>query len=354
MQRMPNATPVHPEVRPDPGLEHAVTIDDVVDAAATLRGHAHRTPVHTASSLDALTGASVFLKCESFQRVGAFKFRGAFNAISKLPAESRGVLAYSSGNHAQGIALASAMLAKRAVIVMPGNAPTVKITATREYLRRGGIAGSEVVTYDPAETIREELGAQLAERHGLTVVPPYDHPHVIAGQGTAALELFEDFGRLDLLFVCCGGGGLLSGCAVVARDRSPGCAVIGVEPELGDDVTRSFETGVLHEVRNPATIADGARTPFPGRYTLPLIRGHVDSMMTVSDDELRRIMRFCFERMKLVIEPSGALGLAGLVRLARTEPGRICGKRVGVIISGGNVDPSRFSSILADGGAREE
>ncbi|MEO1534262.1 MAG: threo-3-hydroxy-L-aspartate ammonia-lyase [Planctomycetota bacterium] len=336
-------TPVPTE--PDFSLVGAVTFDDVVAAAETIRAHAIRTPVMTSRTLDERVGATVQLKCESFQRVGAFKFRGACNAISRLDDDAAGVLAYSSGNHAQGVALASALLRKRAVIVMPENAPAVKLAATRGYLEQGGIEGSRVVTYDPQTTVREELGAEIAEREGLTVIPPYDHPHVIAGQGTAAMELIEDHGPLDALFVCVGGGGLLSGSAIAVKAMNPACRVIGVEPELADDAARSFRDRTLHTVRNPPTIADGARTPQMGRYTFPLVLTHVDDIITVSDDELRHEMRFCFERMKLVVEPSGVLGLAGLLR----ERSSFEGRRVGVIISGGNVDPASFSSIVADG-----
>ncbi|MGP1272231.1 MAG: threo-3-hydroxy-L-aspartate ammonia-lyase [Phycisphaerales bacterium] len=331
-------------------MTDCVTIEDVHAAAERISGSAVRTPVMTSRSLDAMVGATVLLKCESFQRVGAFKFRGAYNALSRLAASGRGALAYSSGNHAQGVALASAMLGVRAVIVMPANAPAVKVAATRGYLACGGVEGSEVVTYDPSTTVREELGAEIAERLRLTIVPPYDHPHIIAGQGTAALELFEDAGSLDDFFVCCGGGGLLSGCAVVAKAVAPACRVVGVEPSLGDDVTQSFRTGRLHEVRNPDTIADGARTPRPGRHTFALVHTHVDEMMTVEDDELRRMMRFAFERMKLVVEPSGVLGLAGLVRRSQEQPESVRGRRIGVLISGGNVDPAVFSALI-DGGA---
>lgn len=318
---------------------------DIRAAAETIAPHAVRTPVMTSRALDERLGATVLLKCESFQRVGAFKFRGACNAISRLPSDAAGVLAYSSGNHAQGVALASSMLGVRAVIVMPENAPAVKLAATRGYLERGGIEGSRVVTYDPRSTVREQLGAEIAERERLVIVPPYDHPHVIAGQGTAALELIEDHGPLDALFVCVGGGGLLSGSAIAARSMTPACKVIGVEPELGDDAARSFRDRTLHTVNNPPTIADGARTPHLGRYTFPLALTHVDDIMTVSDDELRAEMRFCFERMKLVVEPSGVLGLAGAIK----RRAALRGQRVGVIVSGGNVDAEAFSAIIAGG-----
>ncbi len=329
-------------IEPDFDLVGAVTLDDIVSASETIRPHAMVTPVVTSRTLDERTGASVFLKCESFQRVGAFKFRGACNAISRLDPNTAGVLAYSSGNHAQGVALASALLGVRAVIVMPENAPAVKLEATRRYLERGGVPGSEVVIYDPQTTVREELGAELAEREGLTIVPPYDHPDVIAGQGTVALELLDEVGPLDTLLVCCGGGGVLSGCAIAAKALHTACRVIGVEPALADDATRSFRTRTLHTVRNPPTIADGARTPSLGRYTFPLVLTHVDDILTVTEDQIRGAMRLAFERLKLVVEPAGALALAGLLCAGEAFKGQ----RVGVIITGGNVDPAEFSSIV--------
>ncbi|MFG0291936.1 MAG: threo-3-hydroxy-L-aspartate ammonia-lyase [Phycisphaerales bacterium JB050] len=326
---------------PTTDAQSSVTFSDVIQAATHLQGHAHRTPVQTSQTLDACLGASAWCKCENFQRVGAFKFRGAFNAISCLSAEEkqRGVLTYSSGNHAQGIALAGNLLGVPTTIIMPTDAPPVKIEATRGYLGPGG----EVVLYDRKETTREELGDRLSSERGLTVIPPYDHPRVIAGQGTVAKELVEAIIETtgappDLVFVCCGGGGLLSGCAIATKALAPNCTVIGVEPELADDATRSFKTGTLHTVHNPPTIADGARTPSLGSYTFPLVREHVDDMMTVSEAEIAQATLFAIERMKLVIEPSGALAMAGAIKLARTEPERISGKRVGIVISGGNID----------------
>lgn len=327
-----------------------VGIADVRAAAARLEGVARRTPVLTCAALDELVGVRVLLKCEAFQRIGAFKFRGAYNALASLDAEqrSRGVLAYSSGNHAQGIALAGRLLGVRTVIVMPSDAPKVKLEATRGYLGASG----EVVVYERERITREALGAELAEREGLTIVPPYDHPAVITGQGTVAMELFEQAlemgeGPLDELYVCAGGCGLLSGCAIAAKDAAPDCRVIGVEPEAGADAKWSFDTGRLHTVANPATIADGARTPYLGRWTFPLIRRHVDAMETVCDAELIAMMRFCFERLKVVIEPSGVLGLAGLVRASRE--GRLGGVgTVGVVISGGNVDADRFAKLMSE------
>ncbi len=324
-----------------------MTIDDVRAAAARLRAVANHTPVMTSRTLDARTAAHAFCKCESFQRIGAFKFRGAYNALALLnerdpEAARRGVLTYSSGNHAQAIALASSLLGLSATIVMPTDAPRAKLEATRAYLGASG----EVVEYDRAKVTREELGAQIAQQRGLTIIPPYDHPDVIAGQGTVALEIFDDAGPLDWLFVCCGGGGLLSGCAIVARALGE-CRVVGVEPEAGDDACRSFETRTLQTVRDPATVADGARTPSLGRWTFPLVLANADEMMSVNDGELCSAMRFAYERMKIAIEPTGALALAGLLRVARERPVAIHAQRVGVVISGGNVDLDRLPGYWA-------
>jgi threonine dehydratase len=305
------------------------TYADVVDASRRLEGMAHRTPVHTSRTLDERLLARVFLKCESLQRAGAFKFRGAYNAISRLTEaeRKRGVLTYSSGNHAQAIALAGRLLGAPVTVVMPKDAPAAKRRATEGY-------GARIVPYDPATEDRQEVARRLARDGDPVVIPPFDHRHVIAGQGTAAKELIEEVGELDLLLVPCGGGGLLSGSALSARALSPGARVVGVEPEAGDDATRSFRTGVLQTVKNPRTIADGARTPSLGELTFPLVRGNVDDMVTASDDDLVETMRFVWERMKLVVEPTGVLGLAAAYR------GRIAvrGRRVGVIVSGGNVD----------------
>lgn len=313
-----------------------VTFADIEAASFRLHGVAHRTPVMTSRTLNQRVGAQVFLKCENFQRVGAFKFRGAYNAISLLSdaGKARGVLTYSSGNHAQGIALASQLLGVQATIVMPENAPATKRAATEGY-------GAHVVEYDPAAADRKTLAEALADEHGYVVIPPYDHPHIIAGQGTAALELFDTAGDLDMLLVPCGGGGLLSGSAISARALAPGCRVIGIEPEVADDATRSFRTGVLHTVHNPPTIADGTRTPFLGEITFPLVRQHVDDMQTVSEDAIKEAVRFLFYRMKLVIEPSGALGVAALLSGAVAAQGR-----VGVIISGGNIDGPTMAALL--------
>ena len=306
-----------------------VGYDDVARAAERIAGHAHRTPVLTSRTVNDRTGASMFFKCENLQRMGAFKFRGAFNALSQLTPEARarGVLAYSSGNHAQAVALAGRLLGVRATIVMPQDAPEVKLEATRGY-------GAEVITYDPATAVRETFAANLAAERGLAMIPPYDHPHVAAGQGTCAKELLEETGALDFLLAPCGGGGLLSGCAVAASGLAPQCRVIGVEPEAGDDATRTFRTGTLQSVRNPDTIADGARTPSLGRVTLPLVMRYVSDMLTVNDAELLQTMFFLWERMKIVVEPTGALAAAAV--LERKIDAK--GARVGVILSGGNVD----------------
>ena len=306
-----------------------ITYEDVAAAAQRLRGHVHNTPVATSRTLDVDLGARFFLKCENLQRMGAFKFRGAYNAVSKLGPEerARGVLAYSSGNHAQAVALACRLLGTQATVVMPVDAPAAKRAATQGY-------GARVVAYDPAGERREAVAERLRAESGAVLIPPFDHADVIAGQGTAAAELIADIGELDVLLVPCGGGGLLSGSALAARRLSPGCRVIGVEPEAGDDATRSFHTGVLQTVDNPRTIADGARTPSLGRLTFPLVRANVDDMVTASDAELIEAMRFVWERMKLVVEPTGVLGLAA-ARAGRID---VRDKRVGVILSGGNVD----------------
>jgi len=301
----------------------------LIAARERLRGVAHRTPVVTSRTLDERVGARVFLKCENLQRMGAFKFRGAWNTIAQLPEASRkqGVVAYSSGNHAQAVALAARLLKIPAVIVMPSGAPQAKLDATREY-------GAEVVFHDRMAETREGLAARLARERGLTLIPPFDHPEIVAGQGTAALELFEDAGPLDVLLVPVGGGGLISGCALAAREDGRGCRVVGVEPAAGDDAGRSFRSGVLTKIDPPRTIADGARTPSLSPLTFALIRRYVDEMTSVTDGALIEAMRFTWERMKLVVEPTGVLGLAALL----TGTVRAPGKRVGVILSGGNVD----------------
>jgi threonine dehydratase len=315
----------------------AVRYADVAAAAERLAGQAHRTPALTSRTVDERTGARVFFKCENLQRIGAFKFRGAYNAMSRLAPEerARGVLAYSSGNHAQAVALAGRILGIRVVIVMPADAPSVKIEATRGY-------GAEIVLYDKHREVREEVAERTARERGLAMIPPFDHPHVIAGQGTAAKELIEDAGPLDYLFVPVSGGGLISGCAVAAAALSPGCKVIGVEPEAGDDATRSFKTKMLQTCLNPDTIADGARTHALGSLTFPLVLRYVNDMVTVSDAELVRAMLYLWERMKIIVEPTGALGAAGLFE--RGLP--VAGKRVGVILSGGNVDLKLIARYL--------
>ncbi len=315
-----------------------VGLADIEAAARRLHGQAHLTPVLTSATVDRKTGGSVFFKCENFQRAGAFKFRGAFNALSKLSADERrqGVLTFSSGNHAQAIALSGRLLSIPTVVVMPSDAPEVKVRATREY-------GAEVVMYDKQETTREVLGQKISSERGLVTIPPYDHADVIAGQGTVALELLRETGPLDYFFVCVGGGGLISGCGAAAAALSPNCKVIGVEPEAGDDATRSFKSKTLQTVTNPETIADGARTPSLGKLTFAMVLAHVHDMMTVTDPELATTMFYLWERLKIVVEPTGALAataaLSGRVDLR--------GKKVGVVISGGNVDMAAIPKLLS-------
>jgi threonine dehydratase len=312
---------------------------DVEAAAQRLEGVAHRTPVATSAQFDALTGAQAFFKCENLQRMGAFKFRGAYNALSQLDAaqRARGVVAFSSGNHAQAVALAGRLLGVPAVIVMPSDAPAVKVAATRGY-------GAEVQLYDRAAgQSREEVAQRIARERGSAVIAPFDHPHVVAGAGTAAKELLEDIGPLDLLLVPCGGAGLLSGSAIAATHLSPGVRVIGVEPEAGDDVARSFRARSIQRIPVPQTIADGARTQAPGEITLPLVLEHVSDVATVSDAQIVEAMRFLWERMKLVVEPTGALAAAAA--LARRVEVR--GRRVGIILSGGNVDLKAVGTLFA-------
>ncbi len=303
--------------------------NDVADAAGRLLGVAHRTPAMSSRSLDERLGGSIVLKCENLQRVGAFKFRGAYNAISRIPAADRprGVLAFSSGNHAQAVALACRLLGLPATIVMPNNAPRVKREATASY-------GATIVEYDPGVERREDVAREIQKRGNPALIPPFDHPHIVAGQGTAAMELFEAAGELDTLLVPCGGGGLLSGSSISARHLSPRCRVIGVEPEGGDDAARSFRSGTLERCEHPETIADGARTPSLGELTFAIIRRNVDDIVTVPDGALVEAMRFCWDRMKLVVEPTGALGLSAA--LSGRVP--VAGRRVGIILSGGNVD----------------
>ncbi|WP_248965028.1 pyridoxal-phosphate dependent enzyme [Sphaerisporangium perillae] len=316
-----------------------VTLDDVHDAAARLKGVAHRTPVLRSRTLDALVGAEVFLKCENFQRIGAFKFRGAYNAVSRLsPAQlSRGIAAYSSGNHAQAVALAARELGSTAVILMPEDTPRSKMDATAGY-------GAEVVTYDRYSGDRVAIGEALAAERGLALIPPYEHPHVIAGQGTAALELVEEAGELDAVLVPVGGGGLIAGSATAAKGLRPGMRVIGVEPEAGDDTKRSLAAGKRVSIPVPRTIADGQAADIPGELTFSINERLVDEIVLVSDDQIREAMRLAFERLKIVIEPSGATPLAALLagRLERVPP------RIGLIVSGGNIGARRFAELCAD------
>jgi len=326
-------------------LHDQVSFAEVERAAARLANVAHRTPVMTSRTLNALCGCEVLLKCENFQRVGAFKFRGAYNALSQLDEgqKRRGVITFSSGNHAQAVALAGRLLGVPTTIVMPSDAPRVKYEATRGY-------GASVVRYDPTTDERERLTRSIATERNLVVIPPYDHPQIVAGQATAAKELFEQAGQLDVLLVPCGGGGLLSGSAISASALSPHCRVMGVEPEAGDDGKRSFETGVLQRVEHPDTIADGARTASLGNLTFALIRQHVHAMLSVPDTALIQTMRFLWGRMKLVVEPTGALGLAPLL----TKQLELKGQRVGVIVSGGNAQLDQIAKLLADSPARDE
>jgi threonine dehydratase len=317
----------------------ALTFADVAAAHERIRAVAKRTPVLTSATIDALTGARVHFKCENFQRMGAFKFRGAYNALSQLSAEQKekGVVAYSSGNHAQAVALSGKLLGIPATIVMPTDAPKVKLEATRGY-------GAEVVLYDAHNEDRQKIAEQLSAERGMTLIPPFDHLHIAAGQGTAAKELIEDAGALDLLLVPCGGGGLLSGCAVAAKHLSPSCRVIGVEPAAGDDGARSFKAKALQVIKTPDTIADGARTASLGpKVTFPAILQHVDGFLTVTDEELLKAMFFLWERMKIVVEPTGALAACALLESKLDAKD----KKVGVVISGGNVDLAWAARQLA-------
>ncbi len=323
----------------DRALPVAVTYADVEDAARRLEGVAHRTPVATSRQFDALTGCEAYFKCENLQRMGAFKFRGAYNALAQLDeaARTRGVVAFSSGNHAQAVALAGRLLGVPATIVMPADAPAVKVAATRGY-------GAEVVFYDRAQgEDREAVAKRVSDEKGATVIPPFDHRDVIAGQGTAVKELLEDVGPLDYLFVCCGGAGLLSGSAVAASHLSPGTRVVGVEPAAGDDAARSLRTRTLQRVEDPQTIADGARTQSLGALTFPLVLRYVHDIITVTDPQLVEAMRFLWERMKLVVEPTGALATAGVL----AGPIDVRDRRVGIILSGGNVDLKAAAQLFA-------
>jgi threonine dehydratase len=314
------------------------TFDDVAAAARRLAGQAHRTPVLRSATVDARLGAQLFFKCENFQRMGAFKFRGAYNALAQFDAAQRraGVVTFSSGNHAQAIALSARMLGMPAVVLMPQDAPAAKRAATEGY-------GAEVIAFDRFNEDREALTRRIAQERGMTLIPPFDHPHVLAGQGTAALELFEETGPLDSLFVCLGGGGLLSGCALAARALSPQCKVYGVEPEAGNDGQQSLRAGRIVHIPTPKTLADGAQTQHLGEYTFGIIRRDVTDIVTASDAQLVEAMRFYAERMKMVVEPTGCLSLAGALHGGLD----LRGQRVGLIVSGGNVDLPRFAQLLA-------
>ncbi|KWZ53920.1 serine dehydratase [Burkholderia ubonensis] len=313
------------------------TFADVEAAATRIAGIAHRTPVDTSRTLNQLIGAEVFVKCENFQRMGAFKFRGAFNALSKFSPEQRkaGVVAFSSGNHAQGIALSAQILGIPATIVMPHDAPASKIAATKGY-------GADVVVYDRYAEDREAIGRRLADEQGLTLIPPYDHPDVLAGQGTAAKELFDEVGALDALFVPMGGGGLLSGTALSTRALAPQCELYGVEPEAGNDGQRSLRSGQIVHIDTPKTIADGAQTQHIGNYTFAIIKRDVNDILTASDADLVNAMKFFATRMKMIVEPTGCLGLAAALNAKES----LKGKRVGIIVSGGNIDLERFCSLV--------
>jgi len=321
-------------------LENATPLQygDVEQAAARIEGAAHRTPVLTSRTADTKAGASLFFKCENFQRMGAFKFRGAYNAIARFTEAQRraGVLTYSSGNHAQAIALSARLAGIRAAIIMPNDAPALKVAATKEY-------GGEVIFYDRYTENREEIGRRLAQERGMTLIPPYDHPDVIAGQGTAAKELFDETGALDVLLVPLGGGGLLAGCALAASQLSPDCKVIGVEPEAGNDGQQSLRTGQIVDIGVPQTIADGAQTSHLGQHNFAVIQRLVDDIVTVSDAQLVETMKFFAERMKMIVEPTGCLAAAAA--LQGVYP--VAGKKVGILISGGNVDLARFAKLVA-------
>lgn len=323
----------------NPASMLAPTFDDLRAAAQRLKGIAHATPVLRSTSADESTGAQLFFKCENLQRTGAFKFRGAYNTLAQFTPEQRerGVLAFSAGNHAQAIALSARLLDMPAVIVMPEDAPASKMAATREY-------GAQVVTYNRYTEDREGISRRLAQERGMTLVPPFDHPHVVAGQGTAAMELLHEVPGLDYLFVCVGGGGLLAGSTLAAQAMAPGCRLVGVEPEAGNDGQQSFKAGHIVQIPTPHTIADGAQTQALGQLTFPIIAQGVEDMVTATDEQLVQALRFFAERMKMVVEPTGALAFAGV----RNGGVDVRGKRVGVLISGGNVDLARYARFLAD------
>ena len=315
-----------------------LTLDDVRAAHARIEKHIHRTPVMTSEALDEKSGAQLFFKCENMQRMGAFKFRGAYNALSRFTPQQRktGVVAFSSGNHAQAIALSARLAGIRATIIMPQDAPALQVQATKEY-------GGEVIFYDRYTEDREAIGRRLAQERGMTLIPPYDHPDVICGQGTAALELFQDVGPLDVLLVPLGGGGLLAGSALAASGLAPDCKVIGVEPEAGDDGRQSLRKGEIVHIGVPKTIADGAMVTHVGEHNFEVIRRRVDDIVTVSDAQLVETMKFFAERMKMMVEPTGCLGAAAALHGAYP----VAGKRVGILISGGNVDLSRFAALVS-------
>ena len=330
---MASKTSATPEAKSFP-----VTYADIEAAHQRLAGVVHKTPVLTSRTVNDRTNSQVFFKCENFQRTGSFKFRGAYNALAQLSEaqKQQGVLTYSSGNHAQAIALAGKLLGIPTTVVMPQDAPEVKIAATRGY-------GAEIILYDRTTSTREELAQNLANQRQLTIIPPYNHPHIVAGQGTAAKELIEEVGQLDMLLVCCGGGGLLSGCAIATKTLSQNCRVIGVEPSQADDATRSFYTKILQTSDNPNTIADGARTPSLGQLIFPLVLHYVNDMVTVSEEAILRTLFFLWERLKIVVEPTGVLAAAALLEGAVTLPNG----RIGVIISGGNVDLKQMNKLFS-------
>ncbi|MDR3074315.1 MAG: threo-3-hydroxy-L-aspartate ammonia-lyase [Deltaproteobacteria bacterium] len=317
----------------------AISFEDVAAAHERIRGAAHRTPVFSSRTANAATGAEIFFKCENYQRMGAFKFRGGYNALAQFSPEQKkyGAVTYSSGNHAQAVALSARLLGMPAVIVMPKDAPAAKVAATKGY-------GAEIVFYDRYAEDRDAIGKKIAAERGLTLIPPYDHAHVMAGQGTAAKELIEETGPLDVLLTPLGGGGLLSGCAVAAKALCPGIAVYGVEPEAGNDGQQSFRAGKIIRIETPRTIADGAQTQFLGALTFPVIRSEVKDILTASDTELVSAMRFFAERMKMVVEPTGCLAAAAVF----AQKFATAGKRIGVVISGGNVDIAAYAAFLKD------
>ena len=310
---------------------------EVEKAAARIKGVAHRTPVLTSRTADGMARAQLYFKCENFQRIGAFKFRGAYNALSKFSDEQRraGVVTFSSGNHAQAIALSASLLGMAAAIIMPKDAPALKVAATKGY-------GAEVILYDRYTEDREEIGRRLAQERGMTLIPPYDHPDVICGQGTATMELIEEVGQLDVLLVCLGGGGLLAGSALAAAAMSPGCRIIGVEPEAGNDGQQSLRSGAVVRIGVPDTIADGAMVTHIGEHNFEVIKREVDDIVTVTDAQLVDTMKFFAERMKMIVEPTGCLGAAAALHGAVP----VEGKRVGILISGGNVDLARFARLV--------